>query len=429
MPAKGGSGGGGSGASDIRAGGAEYELKLRDKMTSELAKAQEGVKNFAKAAKQHMAPLAGAMGQIFNAAGTGGVIGVGVAVGQKLLGAMTDSISEAVLGTKSFQKELDRAVAAAGALSTKAAEIAAATREWAAAATTPGDRGAVFSRMLEEQQEMMGKLMAERKAAVAEYGGTTGGRGLGLFLTGGLDDARGKGLAALKAIDAEIAKVHAGMAKMAEESRRIADPLKDPGFVGAVNKLGDAMSDARWGGALEGFSEQVRQLEKQHGTGGTGDLFGRLFNEAAAADAAVRIRAATKALTDYTLAQAKAGQQALMTASEFALMNAAAAGVDAGTIADAQARLALLDSNMGGGLAGLGLGAAIGEAIKMGNVAGQSVRGGFVTPGAIASQMFGGQGGNEIKKAIDKLAAGKTGLADEIAAKAAEALSRELRTR
>lgn len=418
MPQKSG-GPGGGGAGNIRAGGAEYELALRDNMTAQLNKVQNGVKGFAEKVKKHMAPLGGALGQIFETGARGGAIGVSVALAQKAIGAVSDSIGEWAFGTKSFKRELEASVSLAGRLSEQSAEIAASTREWAGMATNRLGRVGRLDAGVADQEAILARLRAERAKTRAAFDRNFGvtGRNIGLGIIGELGTSQDAARDALKSIDAEIAKVVKTLGDLRGESFRAFDVMSDKSFLNSIEKFKDSMREARSEDDIGAFTKQVRDLRRAFGgDASTKSLFDNLKNEAGYTETRIKINAATKALTDYVAAQELARKQADMTGDQIAIMNAEIAGVDAAAIASARRSL-LSGSGMGQLLGGfLSTLPAIGEAIKG---LSSSTRGGFVTPAGVAQQMFGGGS----TKTLQEIRDGKGGLPQAIG----RATSAELR--
>lgn len=361
MPAKPPGGAGGTSANDIKAGGASFELVLKDEMSSRLAKVQEGVKGFAEKVKRYSAPLAGGLGQLFEVGARGGALGVGIALGQKALSAVSDEIGELALGTKTFQKNLDAAVESATQLSQRASEISASAREWAGAAVGPMGRAGELSTGLDRVREKLQQIYAERDKAASALDsvlsfrpGSDPNRNMALLLAGKLDESRNAAKTALKGIDTELEKTLATAIELDKSISRILNPASDPAFRGATAKLSEEMKSSLEE-PLTGFQRKVADLKKQFGVPGTEPIFQMLMDDAAIADSEARIQAATKALTDFVSAEKLAESQSGKTAREIALLNAEAGRVPKEVLD--QARRDLLGGGGVGQLLGMFLGA------------------------------------------------------------------------
>lgn len=400
MPAQ-NSGGGGASGGDIKAGGAYYELQLRDKMAAQLAKAQGAVKGFAETAKKHMAPLGGALGQIFNVAATGGAIGIGIGLVQKGIEFLNERAAQAEKEREEAQK---RAQAEMAETKKRIEEtvasmrgLTAETEKWSATIVAPADR-------LLDLTTRIKAAFAERDAVGARAEGD------------GREDAIKR---------AKVEELGRLAMELDARRRKILDPFKDDAFVRKLNELKEAMKDVK-----EEAGEHAKAMAALFRAAAAPKdpaVLKKMGEELDAArfkdwEVAVKaeldsidegIRKATRSLEDFVDAKKLAAAQSMMTEGEKAIDNARRGGADAGVLADMEGQIRLLESNMGGGLAGLGIAAALSQAVKMGAATNASVRGGFVAPGAIAAQMFGGAGG-KVEKLLDKIAEGKGGLAREI---------------
>lgn len=402
MPAAAGSSGGGGGAGDVRAGGAYYELSGKDKLSPALDKAESKVKKFSKAIKEH-AIIEGGLGQIFEKAGQGGALGLGIALAQKGVEELGGSLHEWVTGaeaaSKRFKEANEAATRAAEAQSKAIEEQLAAMRElvatsdkWAATLATPAERIKEVERRL---GVVAGKLAdLDRRAR-----------------------ARGEAGPLEAAIGGELTREREALEK---ERLKLLDPLThDEGFAARLNALAAEIEDT--GPKLDGFQAKVADLFKTitKDSPAAAAEFERFMILAGGRDALDRLEAGRKALEDYVKEVRQTRAEVGLSPHEIQLRRAAELGVNT---EDARREL----------LGGSGLGLAVSSflvglpalarlaAPQLAGITGQAA-GGFLTQGQ-AFQQFGlSETGRKLDEALGifRRLAKETGeaVADELKAK------------
>lgn len=383
--------GGGGASGSIRAGRAFVEAGVDDRgISTGLRRLEKRFSDFGERLKKM--PIVG-----------GFAGGVGASVFENIKEAGAKALDKAIGGDQ-FKKSMEAAAKAAGELADKTAEVAANVKEWLPAVSS-GRGIELLTESIREQTGALDELERKREKIAKTKEGLEENSIGNLLVTAFRPELLERDVDAttnaLKEIDEAIKRTKAGITEAEKLRGRAIDPTRDPAFVGRVKELKEAMEFAPKLDGLEGFVRQVTELETKFGGKNTKKVFEDLFAGAKDADAAQKIRDATKSLKEYVAGVEKAQREAGKSAHEIALMNAEAAKVPKAAIDDARASL------LGrGGILGRALGklvspdllrelAAIGE-LKT------SARGAFSTP--FAAQQFAPDSMRRLERPLNQIA-------------------------
>lgn len=361
MPAKPPGGAGGTSANDIKAGGASFELSLKDELSGRLKAAQTGVKNFTESVKRYSAPLAGGLGQIFEVASRGGLLGAGIAIGQQAIMGLSDEIADLISNATTLNKEVERF----GKLSAESLKIW--ERSFSAAdarllsESAPNRTAAITSEIARLERELSGVKIASKDAAdeVDRLSGKaiTDPDRFKLWAGGGLEASLKAATDRMSEADKAAEKLAGRLSKLRTDLATERDPVKR--FGADISAMEAALNDAIGTFGMSADRAKLFRMEMagvpEHILQTNRLLVDTLEYMTANAEKAKQQAESVKNLQDYVANELFAAKTAGLSPREIELLKAQRAGVP-GDVLD-QARRDLLGGGGVGQLLGRFLGA------------------------------------------------------------------------